>query len=105
MDQLSPPKLCLLTEKGWLPGVNSPLGRFCQYKLMLKSDVDNKSPLIREIAVANTVPNLTPKVESVTIARVAAAGKQGFFKISYNTKDDNDDKLIYKTLKKVTVNG
>ncbi len=76
--------------------LSCPMGRFCQYKLILKSDVDDKSPLIREIAVANTVPNLAPKVESVTIARVTAAGKKGFFKISYNTKDDNDDKLIYK---------
>ena len=76
--------------------LSCPLGRFCQYKLILKSDVDDKSPLIREIAVASTVPNLAPKVESVTISRVTTAGKQGYFKISYNTKDDNDDKLIYK---------
>jgi hypothetical protein len=73
-----------------------PLGRFCQYKLILKSEAGDKSPLIREIAVADTVPNLAPQVESVTIARVNAAGKQGFFKISYSTKDDNEDKLVYK---------
>ena len=73
-----------------------PLGRFCQYKLLLRSDSGAKSPLVREIAVASTVPNLAPKVESVTVSRVTAAGKTGVFKISYKAKDDNGDTLIYK---------
>ena len=76
--------------------LNCPLGRFCQYKLVLQSEDGDKSPLIREIAVASTVPNLSPKVELVTVSRVATASKKGFFKISYKTKDDNGDKLIYK---------
>jgi len=76
--------------------LDCPLGRFCQYKLVLQSEDGGKSPLIREIAIASTVPNLAPKVESVTVERVAKAGKEGVFQISYRTKDDNDDKLIYK---------
>jgi len=76
--------------------LNCPLGRFCQYKLVLQSEDGDKSPLIREIAVASTVPNLAPKVESVTVGRVSTASKKGFFEISYKTKDDNGDKLIYK---------
>lgn len=75
--------------------LNCPLGRFCQYKLILQSLDGDTSPLIREIAVASTVPNLAPKVETVTVARVSGAGKEGTFKISYRTKDDNSDKLIY----------
>jgi len=73
-----------------------PLGRFCQYKLLLQSEDGSKSPLIREIAIASTVPNLAPKVTSVTVERIAKPGKEGFFTISYNTEDDNGDKLIYK---------
>ena len=73
-----------------------PLGRFCQYKLILHSADGAKSPVVREIAVASTVPNLAPKVESLSAARVTGAGKAGIFKISYKAKDDNDDKLIYK---------
>jgi len=73
-----------------------PLGRFCQYKLILRSQYGTDSPLIREIAVACTVPNLAPRVESVTVSRVKGAGKQGVFKIGYVTKDDNNDKLVYK---------
>ena len=40
-----------------------PVGRFCQYKLVLETQDGQKTPLIREIAVASTVPNLAPKVE------------------------------------------
>jgi hypothetical protein len=75
--------------------LDCPLGRFCQYKLVLQSMDGDNSPLIREIAVASTVPNLAPKVDSVTVGRVTTAGKTGTFKISYRTKDDNSDKMIY----------
>ena len=73
-----------------------PLGRFCQYKLVLQSEDGQKSPTVREIAVAHTIPNLAPKVESVSIERIEAPGKTGVFKISYKAKDDNGDKLIHK---------
>jgi len=73
-----------------------PLGRFCQYKLVLQTEDPRKSPLVREIAVADTVPNLAPRVESVSAERIESADKTGMFKISYNAKDDNGDKLIYK---------
>ncbi len=72
-----------------------PLGRFCQYKLVLHSKGPH-TPIIREIAVASSVPNLAPKVESVDVSPIAAPGKQGEFKISFKAEDDNDDKLIYK---------
>ncbi|MHC4602272.1 MAG: hypothetical protein ACYS6W_02960, partial [Planctomycetota bacterium] len=73
-----------------------PLGRFSQYKLLLQSDNGRHSPLIREVAVASTIPNLAPKIESVNVTRITAASKTGNFKISYKAKDDNGDKLIYK---------
>ncbi|MHC4364882.1 MAG: hypothetical protein ACYSTJ_05385 [Planctomycetota bacterium] len=73
-----------------------PPGRFCQYKLLLKSRDGKETPIVRAIAVASTVPNLAPKVESVSANRLAEPGKTGIFKIGYNAKDDNADKLIYK---------
>ena len=73
-----------------------PMGRFCQYKLVLQSEDGKKNPIIREIAVASTVPNLAPKVESVGVTRLAVPGKKGMFKIGYKAEDDNGDKLIYK---------
>lgn len=73
-----------------------PPGRFCQYKLILKSKDGDKSPVVREVAVAHTVPNLAPRVKEVSVKRIGAAGKKGVFKISYKIEDDNKDKLIYK---------
>lgn len=73
-----------------------PLGRFCQYKLILRSQDGVESPLVREIAVASTVPNLAPRVESVAAGPITGPGKQGVLKIGYVAKDDNADKLIYK---------
>ena len=73
-----------------------PVGRFCQYKLVLETDDGQKTPTIREVAVASTVPNLAPKVESIDAARLQGPNKEGVFKISYKAGDENDDKLIYK---------
>jgi hypothetical protein len=73
-----------------------PLGRFCQYKLILKSENGRKSPLVREVAVSYIIPNLAPRVEEVTVSRNDSTGKTGTFKISYKAKDDNDDKLVYE---------
>jgi hypothetical protein len=73
-----------------------PLGRFCQYKLVLQSRHGRSSPVVREIAVACTVPNLAPRIESVSVTQEKGAGKKGLFKISYIAKDDNSDELTYK---------
>jgi outer membrane protein assembly factor BamB len=72
-----------------------PLGRYCQYKLTLETVEPAETPVIREVAVPHVVPNLAPKVLSVTTARDEKK-KQGFFEISYNAQDDNKDTLIYK---------
>jgi hypothetical protein len=72
-----------------------PLGRFCQYKLVLQSEKGSASPLIREIAVASTIPNLPPKVESVTISQLQTPKKEGMYKINFRTEDENEDKLVY----------
>jgi outer membrane protein assembly factor BamB len=72
-----------------------PLGRFCQYKLMLRTQDAAKTPVIREVAVASTVPNLAPKVESVDVSRREGSGKEGILKIAIKANDENEDKLIY----------
>jgi hypothetical protein len=75
--------------------LDCPAGRFCQYKLVLRGS-EKTTPVVREVALASTVPNLAPIVESINAARVEAGVKSGSFKISYDVKDDNSDKLIYK---------
>jgi hypothetical protein len=73
-----------------------PVGRFCQYRLVLETEDGQKTPIIREVAVASTVPNLAPRVESIDVARLQTPGKEGIFKIAYKASDENEDKLIYK---------
>jgi outer membrane protein assembly factor BamB len=73
-----------------------PVGRFCQYKLILETQDGQKTPLVREVAVASTVPNLAPQVLSVDISRLQSTEKRGLLKISYKTEDQNDDKLVYR---------
>ena len=72
-----------------------PLGRFCQYKLTLETADADRTPVIREVAVSHVVPNLAPKVLSVTAAR-GDKKKPGQFQITYKAADDNADTLIYK---------
>ncbi len=76
--------------------LDCPVGRFCQYKLVLRGNTGRASPVVREVAVAQTVPNLAPRVASVSVSRMDAPAKAGVFKISYDAGDDNGDKLIYK---------
>jgi hypothetical protein len=73
-----------------------PLGRFSQYKLVLEGSDGTGSPVVREVAVASSIPNLAPRVELVGVERIEAPGKQGVFKIAYKARDDNDDTLIYE---------
>lgn len=83
----------LITEPVQL---TSPLGRFCQYKLILKSELGNETPVIREVAVSSTIPNLAPVVQAVGVARQRTRnGKTDIYEITYKTKDDNKDTLVY----------
>jgi hypothetical protein len=72
-----------------------PLGRFCQYKLILEGNADS-TPVIREVAAAFAIPNLAPKVTEVTVAKSDKKVSPGVFKIDFDAEDENDDQLIYK---------
>ncbi len=73
-----------------------PLGRFCQYKLILKSELGNETPVIREVSVASTIPNLAPLVQAVAVVRQhTRTGKTDVYEINYKTRDDNEDTLLH----------
>lgn len=72
-----------------------PLGRFCQYKLILEGNTDS-TPIIREVAAAFVIPNLAPKVTEITVAKMDKKEKPGIFKINFNAEDENGDRLVYK---------
>lgn len=75
--------------------LDCPVGRFCQYKLTLKTANVSNTPAVREVALSHVVPNLQPKVLSVSAIRLTEKSKKGKFKISYKTRDENKDKLVY----------
>jgi outer membrane protein assembly factor BamB len=74
--------------------LDCPVNRFCQYKLILKGG-DKTTPVVREVAIPSAIPNLAPRVEAVNVTRMETPAKNGVFKIAYETKDENGDKLIY----------
>jgi len=73
-----------------------PVGRFCQFRLIIRTKNGNVTPVIHEVTLASTIPNLAPIVESVDVSRLSnPPSRQGLYKISYKARDANDDKLIY----------
>ncbi|MDD5458194.1 MAG: hypothetical protein PHF37_02225 [Phycisphaerae bacterium] len=76
--------------------INSPTGRFCQYKLIFEANEPLATAIVRAAAVSFTVPNLAPKIESVTIEKTDEKGKKpGVMNITCKASDDNEDTLIY----------
>ena len=98
------------TFSGWTDDVEisdavqltCPIGRFCQYRLTLKTKDAAITPVIREIAIPHLVPNQAPKVLNIKTARSKDPKKVGFMNIGSKTKDRNGDKLVYTIeLKKI----
>ncbi|MGA2915738.1 MAG: hypothetical protein ABSE89_06900 [Sedimentisphaerales bacterium] len=72
-----------------------PLGRFCQYKLILEGTADS-TPVIREVAAAFAIPNLAPKILEIAIEKPDKKANPGIFKIDWKAEDENGDQLLYK---------
>ncbi|MFA5291543.1 MAG: hypothetical protein WC496_00760 [Phycisphaerae bacterium] len=73
-----------------------PLGRFCQYKLILNG-TNAAAPVVRGIAAAFVVPNLAPRVMEITAVRADDKNPTpGMRKIEFKATDDNDDKLLFE---------
>lgn len=71
-----------------------PVGRFCQYRLTFQSNDDAATPTVREIAVAQVIPNLAPRVQAVA-AQKADKQKPYALLIQTRAEDDNKDALEY----------
>lgn len=76
--------------------LQSPIGRFLQYRLRLVSSAEDKTPVVREAAISHVVPNVAPQVTSVKVSRSSDKNKPGIFEITFAAQDDNRDALIYK---------
>jgi len=71
-----------------------PVGRFCQYRLTLKTADDKVAPVVREISVARAIPNLEPKVLTVAFQKPDKQ-KPYLVAIGARAEDDNKDTLEF----------
>ena len=72
-----------------------PIGRYCQYRLTLKTDDASLTPVIREVAIPCVVPNLSPKITDIDTSLIKDNSDPGQISIEYKALDTNDDKLTY----------
>jgi hypothetical protein len=71
-----------------------PVGRYCQYRLTLKTKHSAATPQVREIAIAQAVPNLEPKVTVIVIQKMDKV-KSYMLMVTARAEDDNKDTLEY----------
>ncbi len=73
-----------------------PVGRFCQYKVTLKTENPDRSPQIKQIDVSSLVPNLPPKVTSLAASLMGDnPQKKGVYNVQFEAQDGNSDTLNY----------
>ena len=75
--------------------LNCPLGRFCQYRLTLKTSDPALSPTVREVAAASVIPNLAPKVVAIKIQRSRDKKNPFIYDIGLAASDENNDVLEF----------
>ncbi|MFC1763339.1 hypothetical protein ACFL6U_14835 [Planctomycetota bacterium] len=98
VDEVNDPTFSPWTEPVEVAGpvsLDCPLGRYCQFKLLLESGDGLNTPLVRKVILASSIPNLPPVVEALGWVRVASPQNRGTCKITYKTRDANDDRLVY----------
>jgi hypothetical protein len=101
------------TDAGWSPWseevsaaqfiqVPSPAARFLQYRLRFISEAGTESPALEEIDVAYQMPNLAPKISSVTVTPGEVSPLTGEanpdtqkYSIAWEASDPNEDALVY----------
>ena len=75
--------------------LTSPVGRFLQYQLTLKTSDARRTPVVREAAVSHVIPNLAPTVAAVRAARSRDKNKPTIIEINFAAQDDNRDELTF----------
>ena len=75
--------------------LNCPLGRFCQYRLTLKTSDSALSPTVREVAAASVIPNLAPKIKAIKIQRSRDKKTPFMYEVALAASDENNDRLEF----------
>ena len=84
--------------------VPAPSARFLQYRLTLSSKTGQRTPSIEQVSVSYQVPNLPPRIKSVTVSRSGGDAETVSGKlpeptprlsVSWEADDPNNDTLRY----------
>lgn len=79
--------------------VQSAPGRFFQYRLLFASSTGQATPVVREVKLANMVPNLPPLVQTVEVVRDTPKEPTALlprtFTVKWQAGDSNKDKLLF----------
>lgn len=91
------------TFSPWLPfqeltkpsDLGCPTARYLQYQITLVRGKGAQSPLLQEVAVAHSIPNLPPQIQSIEVRPSKDKQKSYLLQISARASDENGDKLVY----------
>lgn len=91
------------TFSPWLPfqeltkpsDLGCPTARYLQYQITLVRGKGAQSPLLQEVAVAHSIPNLPPQIQSIEVQPSKDKQKSYLFQIGARALDENGDKLVY----------
>ena len=82
--------------------IPSPPARFLQYRLTFTSVEGKQTPAVEEVDVAYQMPNLAPKITSVTVTPGEVSSLTGEanpdsqkYAIAWEASDPNDDSVVY----------
>jgi hypothetical protein len=77
--------------------VAAPSARFLQYRLTFLTDDPKDTPVVESVDVAYQLPNLAPRVKSITVAAADPSAKGSATQlITWDASDPNDDTLVHK---------
>lgn len=91
------------TFSPWMPeqeltgpsDLGCPVARYLQYRLTLVRGKSAQGPLLQEVAIAHSVPNLPPQIQFLQVQPSKDKQKPYLFQILARASDENGDMLVY----------
>jgi hypothetical protein len=72
-----------------------PVARYLQYRLTFVKNKTGQSPLLQEVTVAHSIPNLPPQIQMIQVQPSKDKQKPYLFLINARASDENGDTLVY----------
>jgi hypothetical protein len=75
--------------------LDCPVARYLQYRLIFDRSQSADGAVLREAAVACSIPNIPPRVQSVQVQQNKDKQKSSLFQIGSRAADENNDTLVF----------